>query len=209
VKGETRTDGRRERSEPTRRKLLAAAAERFGEAGYAATTLEHVAEAAGVNKALVRYHFGGKLGLYNAVVADGIEAGRELLAPVRALEGPAVERLHAFVDALRALFVRRPHFGRIIVREWMSGGAHIEPEVMAAFLHFFQTDREILEAGVRAGELRRTDPHAAHLALVGSLVFFEVTRPLREGPHGRHAPALDPETFHDLVKDLLRRGLTP
>lgn len=205
---ETTHDGRRERSEATRASLLEAAAKLFAERGFEGATLDDLAREAKVHRALVRYHFGGKQGLYSAVLTDAIEAGVALLEPVREQAGSAAERLGAFVDALGLLFERRPHFAPMIVREWMSGGAYMEEQVFASFLSFFQVDREILEQGRASGEFADLDPHAAHLALVGSLVFFQVSQPVRER-RGRDVPVppLERSTYLELVKGIFRRGL--
>ena len=201
-------DGRRERSEATRGRLLRAAGGLFAERGYAGTTLDAIEEKADAHRALVRYHFGSKKGLYSAVLHEMIAVGVELLEPVRKSRGSAVRRLAAFIDAIAELNARRPHFGPIIVREWMSGGAHMEPDVMASFLSFFQIDREILEEGQSAGEFCDVDPHSVHLALVGSLVFFQISQPMRERRAAElSVPELDRSLFTEQVKSLFLRGL--
>lgn len=55
-------------SEDTRRKLLAAADQVLREHGYAGTSARTIATAAGVNSALVFYHFGGVDGLLLAAL---------------------------------------------------------------------------------------------------------------------------------------------
>ncbi len=55
------------RGDATREALLTAAIELFGRHGYDATSNRQLAEAAGVNQALIGYHFGSKHGLYLAV----------------------------------------------------------------------------------------------------------------------------------------------
>jgi AcrR family transcriptional regulator len=67
----TRTTARRtqrERSDATVSELLAAARELFAQDGYAATSLDAVAAAAGVTKGALYHHFGGKKELFAAVV---------------------------------------------------------------------------------------------------------------------------------------------
>lgn len=55
------------RGAATRRALLEAGLRLFGQLGYHATSARALAKAAGVNQALISYHFGGKRGLYLAV----------------------------------------------------------------------------------------------------------------------------------------------
>ncbi len=201
-------DKRRERSRATRARLLEAAGRLFAERGYTGTTLGAVASEAGAHQALVRYHFGGKQGLYNAVLRDAVEVGLGLIEPLRQDEGRADERLSAFIDALGELLELRPHFAPIVVHEWMSGGAHMDAEVLASFLGFFQVDREILEQGRARGEFGDLDPQAAHLALVGSLVFFQVSQPVRDR-RAEEIPVspLDRSTYLEQVKAIFLRGL--
>lgn len=62
----------------TRARLLEAALELFSERGFDHVTVRQIASAAGANLAAVSYHFGDKLGLYEAVVRDAIEDMRKV-----------------------------------------------------------------------------------------------------------------------------------
>lgn len=65
------------RSEETRQQLLKAATTAFAYEGFHATSLKKIAQTAGVNQALIAYHFGNKKGLYLAVfeaIVDKIQA---------------------------------------------------------------------------------------------------------------------------------------
>lgn len=72
------------RGDATREALIGAAIGIFGRDGFAATGTRAVAEAAGVNQALIAYHFGGKAGLYLAAIEYIVERIREQIDPLLA-----------------------------------------------------------------------------------------------------------------------------
>lgn len=89
----------------------------FAERGYAATSVEEIAERAGVSKPLVYEHFGGKEGLYAVVVDQEMEHLLDML--VGALEPTmhpreAVERA---ADAFLRYIETEPDGFRILVRD--------------------------------------------------------------------------------------------
>ena len=76
------------RGDTTREALIQAAIEIFGRDGFAAAGTRAISEAAGVNQALIGYHFGGKPGLYNAAL-------KSIADSVMARMGPQVEVIEA------------------------------------------------------------------------------------------------------------------
>lgn len=73
-----------ERGEQTRAALIEAAMPVFGQAGFEAASTRAIADRAGVNLALIAYHFGGKQGLYLAVFEHILGQLQARLAPVAA-----------------------------------------------------------------------------------------------------------------------------
>ena len=121
----------------TRDRLLEAGLDIFGEHGFAAATTRMLAEKARVNLAAIPYHFGGKEGLYRAVVAhigDRVHLGLDpLLEEIRTalaggvLPAPAAGLLlEKLLGGLIDFVVGAPEavrFSRIILREQMSPSA--------------------------------------------------------------------------------------
>ena len=54
----------------TRETVLDAALAVFSRQGYAATTLDHIAQEAGVTRGAIYWHFGGKAELYNTLLEE-------------------------------------------------------------------------------------------------------------------------------------------
>jgi AcrR family transcriptional regulator len=78
-----------ERSSATTAGLTATAVRLFGERGYAATSLDDVAQAAGVTKGAVYHHFGSKAGLFRAVlVSEEEHLAQRLIAAAAAATEP-------------------------------------------------------------------------------------------------------------------------
>jgi TetR/AcrR family transcriptional regulator, regulator of cefoperazone and chloramphenicol sensitivity len=80
------------RGDATRQALIAAALRIFGRDGFHAASTRAIAEAAGVNLALIRYHFGGKQALYLAVF-------EHIAAQVMQRQRPAIEAMEAVLAA--------------------------------------------------------------------------------------------------------------
>jgi AcrR family transcriptional regulator len=74
------SDTRRLRSNERREQLLTVAATLFAESGYEATTMDHVALAAGVTKPLLYQHFDSKHALYEEIVTAAASALLDQLA---------------------------------------------------------------------------------------------------------------------------------
>jgi AcrR family transcriptional regulator len=122
----------------TRRALLESGTRLFSERGYDAVSVEDLARRARVNKALVSYHFGGKQGLYLAVLERGFADMADRLRVVE--EAPdAREGLRRFFDAFEDATRERSDFPALFVREAVSRG--IEPAVVPHLLQIMGITR--------------------------------------------------------------------
>jgi len=206
-----RRRARRRDAAATRDALLAAGTELFAERGYDGVPVARIAQKAGVNKAMINYHFGGKRKLYLAIVSATFG---EIVANVERLADsprPAPEVLRELIAVVGQLVTRRhPHFCAMLLREVVTGGKHLEPELIDQPVRMLGAVQRLVARGVRDGDFRPVDPLLTHLSLVGSLVFFFATARFRERVLATRRPSVKPPDAAAYVKhiqDLLTHGL--
>ena len=83
----------------TRDAIFAAAAEAFSARGFDGVTVDDIARAAGVNKAMIYYHYADKLALYRGVVAEMLAGARDRIAGIAASADSADVKIRRFVDS--------------------------------------------------------------------------------------------------------------
>jgi len=202
--------GEKRDPEATRRALLDAAAALFPEMGFNGVSVEDVAERAGVNKALISYHFGGKRGLYVAVLESAFSEMADRVVAVEARSGSVRVTLRRLLAAFESMTRERPDFPVLFLREALTAG--IEPAVTPHLLRIMRVTRRLAQRGVREGVFRPVDPLVFHLGLVGSLIFFFGTEKARTQAteEGRVPFRFPPgRRFLKHVEALTLRGLAP
>lgn len=99
--------------------IARAALQRFAAQGFEATSLREIASEAGVDVALISYRFGGKQGLWKAIVTQAANDLREALES--ALEdmqnSTAHDRLGHSARTFLAYLLDRPEVPRLLLRD--------------------------------------------------------------------------------------------
>jgi AcrR family transcriptional regulator len=203
--------GRRRDAAGTREALLTAGTELFAALGYEGVPVWAIAQKAGVNKAMINYHFGGKRKLYLAIVTATFSEIVSTAESLAASSRPAPDLLRELIAVIAELVTRRhPHFCTMMLREILAGGQHLEPELIDKPVRVLAAVQGIVARGVREGDFRPVDPLLTHLSLVGSLVFFFATARFRERVLADRRLDLEPPDAAAYVKhiqDLLAHGL--
>jgi AcrR family transcriptional regulator len=198
-------------STATRKSLLRAAAELFAARGFDGVSVAEVAHRAGANKALINYHFGGKLQLYRTIVREMFVELLNRVEPLRTAPRPPDQLLREFVAIVGdSANRRRPQLSRMMLREVIAGGPHLDHEVLVYPMRVFAVVRELIERGVRERVFRPVDPIMTHMSLLGSLVFFFATADFRRRM-AAEAPipfaASTPDAYVRHIQELIGRGL--
>ncbi|MFD8981687.1 TetR/AcrR family transcriptional regulator [Streptomyces sp. NPDC059564] len=184
-----RTRGRPRGNPPTRESIVSAARALFLEHGYRGTTLRAIARDAGVDPALIAYHFGSKKGLFadvmqlqcaNALTVDEVLGGDPATLPGRLID--AVTGLWEDAGFLR--LTSQGDEAAEVIREYL------ERELLARLVEFL---------GGRDATARAT----AVVTILGGLIYTRYLNPLPT------PAALTPSESRHVLVPALRAALAP
>lgn len=172
------------KSEAKTEAILKGAMQEFLRGGYAATSMDRVAKAAGVSKATVYSHFGDKESLFNAVIQDlaqdkfqtvmGLDQPQSLSEdPQKVLSAMATQMLdntksdcnfHNFIRIVVGESGRFPELAQAYVN-------NIAKPAIETLTQYFKSHPQ----------LELEDPEATVRVMVGSLVYFVVLQEMLRG----------------------------
>jgi TetR/AcrR family transcriptional regulator len=176
----TRTQA--ERADQTRARILDAALQEFSAHGLAGARTEQIAEAAGVNKALLFYYFGSKEKLYEAALDAAAAKVRDRTMAIFLREASAGERvLRTALDHFDRVVSQR-EFQRLMQQEMMrlhqdesNALPIIVKRVFGPMQAMFQS---LVREGIGSGELIDVDWLQIPLASLGANVFYFLSAPV-------------------------------
>ena len=177
-------------------RILKAATKEFSEAGFAGARVDEIANSAGVNKATIYYHIGDKQALYAQVVHDLFgNAVEQFNRNITAAQSPQ-DQLKGFIQTIAGMVDQHPELAAIMLREQASGGKHFPEMVAQDLAQILGILTEILDDGVRSGIFIKTVPLIVHMMIIGAIVFFKMTSPIR----AKVAPLVD--TFEKMTTNV-------
>ena len=175
----------RRREGPTRERVLQAADRLWGERGVRGASLEDIAREAAVTKPTVYYYFPDKSALFTAVVCSVLE---EHGAGLKGAARRGARARDQLVSALAFLIEARCTGPRLLRDSGVALTVDQTSQARSAFFrHFFSPLQQILDEGVRAGDLRQIDTAFATQSLLNLLDPWTGRDPL---PGGRSATQL-------------------
>ena len=176
--------GSRRQPEASRNAILNAALAEFAQEGLAGARVDAIAEAAGVNKALLYYYFRDKDTLYAATLDRFFAPLHDRIMVVLQEPGTAGERFLQYVREHFDAIAESPHYARIFMGELMSasrgGTTHLDRIAAKYMKPTGMRVIRLIEEGIKAGEFRKVNPVQALPSAIGAIVHYFLTAPLRE-----------------------------
>jgi TetR/AcrR family transcriptional regulator len=170
---------------PTRARILAVALGAYGTVGFAATSLDALAEQLGVRKQTILYYFPSKQALFDSVVDDAAADLVEVFEAEASRGLSGIAQVEAIVRRVFRLAVRRPELLGL-VREVTRPGSDAASRLGAHVAPTFDRARDFLQREMDGGRLRTSDPSMLLLSLystvVGVATELEVQRALGMDP---------------------------
>ena len=169
---------RHARAAETRAAILRVAADKFAAAGLAGARTEAIARAAGVNKALLHYHFKTKEGLYAAVLEDHLKEFSRRARDTLTAPGSPRDIVLSFVSLHFDFISARPYYPVLFQRLLLTGGTSIRRPLRKYLMPVGKGLIRVISAGIRAGEFRRVDPFQMAVSIVGVTVHYFSSAPM-------------------------------
>ncbi|MCX5014409.1 MULTISPECIES: TetR/AcrR family transcriptional regulator [unclassified Streptomyces] len=163
------------RRQATRQKLYEAAVTLIAEQGFSATTVEEIAERAGVAKGTVYYNFASKNDLFEELLRHGVGlltvSLRTAAEETEARGGSRVEALDAMIRAGLVFIDRYPAFTQLYVAELWRTNRAWQSTLMVVRQEAVAVVETVLREGVERGELSaEIDVQLTAAALVGMVL---------------------------------------
>ncbi|MFT3717382.1 TetR/AcrR family transcriptional regulator [Pseudorhodoferax sp.] len=171
----TSVESRSRNAERTQRAILDAALQAFATTGFAGTRLDHIADAAKIDKRLIYYYFKNKEGLFLAVLEDAYRGIREAESKLDLDALGPIEAIRKLVEFSWSYYLAHPEFVTLINSENLHRARHLEKSTLIRDINspLIDTLGKILEKGRSQGVFRGgVDPLQLYISIVGLTYFY-------------------------------------
>lgn len=178
-------DGEPRDPSPARKKLLDVATRLFAEKGFDGTSTRDIAKAADLNISLISYYFGGKEGLYKAVIYEFADFARtETNRFIQAVDLEKLNRdsfrnlMKDFITLMLPFKFQSRDIQLILQREMMQGLPHSRDVYENIFSKITETLVRIYQVGQEKKFVRPgLNPYILFLSMVHSSdIYFQVSQ---------------------------------
>lgn len=143
--------------------ILKAAEQEFVKHGFKGTSMQVIADAAGLPKANVLYYFKSKKVLYTEVLSEIIERWNAVLDDISEGDDPAVI-LKRYIEAKVDLSIAHPNASKIFAMEIIQGAPHLQEHMRKDLRRWVKEKSRIIESWIAQGKMAAVSPE--HLIIL-------------------------------------------
>jgi TetR/AcrR family transcriptional regulator len=161
--------------ERTRAAILSAALQEFSQQGYAGARVDAIARRAGINKRMLYHYFGGKDGLYLAVLESSYAAIRSAEAQLDLPHREPVEAMRRLIRFTWTYYLEQPEFLAILATENQNRARFLKQSERIVQLNspLIEALREVLSHGAEDGVFRPgVDPVELYISIAALGAFY-------------------------------------
>jgi TetR/AcrR family transcriptional regulator len=188
-----------------RTNLIRAATPLFAERGFNGVGVRELSTAAGVNLSMISYYFGGKEGLYAAVLQEQFEILKKV-TEIKGMDDDPMKKFELYVRATVARYRQNPYLLRFYTSELTNPTPCFETVVKPAIRGVVQILIETFSEGLCHERFREgLNPADTVLALAGMINFYFLLEPAT-GELVDHAAERDEELIRHIM-DIFAKGV--
>jgi AcrR family transcriptional regulator len=180
----------------SQRLIVDAARDVFQRKGFDGARMQDIADAAGMNKALLHYYFRNKDLLFEAVFREALE---KLLNPVFEVLGSPKHlewKIGILINRYTEGLMANPHIPGFVLHELNRNPQRLQSFIQSQNIGAMKNFLDQLEQGMREGRYRKTDPRQVMVHLISMIVFPFVARPMIQTIF-----MMDDESYVEFIQD--------
>ena len=155
-----------------RNNLISIATRLFAERGLNGVSIRQLSKSAGVSISMISYHFGGKEGLYSAVLQEQF-SGFEFIEEINKADSEALEKIEAYIKWIIVRHRDNPYLLRFYTSELTNPTQFFSLIVQPAIEKVIQILVKIIEDGISKNKFRKDlNPVDTVLAMAGMVNYY-------------------------------------
>ncbi len=153
-----RTQRRTRIQEEKEEQILEAALDVFSVSGFRGSTIDQIAEVAGMSKPNLLYYFRTKEAMHRALIDRVLFTWLE---PLRAFdaEGNPESEIRSYIRRKLEMARDFPRESRLFANEMLQGAPHVEDELKGPLKELVDEKAEVIRTWAKAGKIAKCDPY--------------------------------------------------
>lgn len=155
-------------------KICAAALNLFSQKGFSDTTVQEIADVAGVNKSMLFYYFHSKENLFLSVLKQNIKDIKNYISNSISEKCLPDENLANIIDVLIIMYLDMTHLKliKIMIQEMGSPMPGVEAYIREEVTGIIKILADVISEGVEQKIFRPVDSQMTALSIIGIIHFF-------------------------------------